>query len=347
MKTGRLIVIEPGPPGRVALVKDGRLEDLLIDPSEGDDAPRMEEVHLVRVRRIIPGQGAATVKLAGGAPGFLRDAKGVSEGDLVIAQVSGLAEPGKATPLSGRRLHRGRYAILTPQSSGVNVARSLKDSETRARLAALGEAAMTGSEAGLILRSAAADAEEDAIREDIADLLALEWGVIAGASGPPALLVEAPGAEAFAWREWGEPDEVTREAGAFDRLGLWDEIDALRAPRADLGGGGWMAIEPTAALVAIDVNTGADLTAGAAARANLAAAADLARQLRLRGLGGQITIDFAPMRKTDRKAVESALKRALNSDPVRTTLAGWTPLGHLEMLRKRERRPITEGLGDE
>lgn len=343
----RIIVIEPGPPAKVALVAGGRLEDLLIDPPEGDETPAMEEIHLVRVRRNIPRQGAAMVKMAGGASGFLRDAKGVSEGDLVVAQVSGMAEPGKATPMTGRRLHRGRYAILTPLSPGVNVARSVKETETRAALEKLGRAALDGAETGLILRSAAAEAEEDAIRADIADLLAVEAVVASGADGPPALLAEAPGAEAFAWREWGEPDEVVREDGAFDRLGLWDGIDRLRSPRADLGGGAWMAVEATSALVAVDVNTGGDLSPDAAAKANLAACADLPRQLRLRGLGGQITVDFAPMRKTDRKAVESALKKAFRSDPVQTTLAGWTPLGHFECLRKRERRPLAEVLRNE
>ena len=71
-----------------------------------------------------------------------------------------------------------------------------------------------------------------------------------------------------------------------------------------------------------------------------------ASSLRLRGLGGQITVDFAPMRKNDRKAVESAFRKAFAADGVQTTLAGWTPLGHFELLRKRERRPLTEVLRD-
>lgn len=349
---GRIIAIEPGPPAKVALVVDGRLEDLLIDPRAGDDTPQIEEIHRVRVRRIVPKQGAAHVKLSDGRKGFLREAKGLSEGDLVIAQVSGYAEPGKAAPMTARRLHRGRYAILTPDAPGVNVARAIRDKDARARLAALGAELIGGAAEGdggligpgLILRSAAEAAGDDAIREDIAELLAMEASI--DPDGPPGLLAEAPGAEVHAWREWGEPDEVVREDGAFDRLGLWDEIDALRSPLAALGRGAWMTLEPTSALVAVDVNTGADLTESAAAAANLAACADLPRQLRLRGLAGQITVDFAPMRKNDRKAAESALKRAFAADGVQTTLAGWTPLGCFEMLRKRERRPLKEMLDD-
>lgn len=340
----RLIVVEPGARAKAALLIDGRLEDLLIDPAPDDETPRLEEVHRVRIRRIIAKQGAAHVKLGSGAKGFLREAKGLSEGDIVTAQVSGFAEPGKATPLTMRRLHRGRYAILTPDAPGVNVARSLKDPEERARLTAIGEERITKGGPGLILRSAAAGAAPETILDDIDDLIALE--IAASENGPPALLTDGPGAEVTAWREWGDPDELIREDDAFDRLGVWDQIDALRSVRADLGAGAWMAVEATSALIAIDVNTGSDTAPDAAMKANRAAWTDLPRQLRLRGLGGQITVDFAPMRKNDRKAAESGLKRAFASDSVQTTFAGWTPLGHFEMLRKRERRPLVEVLPD-
>lgn len=342
---GRLIAIEPTKAGAMAaLVEDGQIVDLLVDPA--DEAPALEEIHLVRVKRIIPKQGAAHVKMANGGKGFLRDAKGLKEGQLVVAQVSSLASPDKGVPLTARRLHRGRYAILTPDAPGVNVARSIRDEETRARLIAIG---MEANVAGMILRSASADADDDDIREDIAALVAVEQAVLDGeAAHEIALLAAAPGAEMTAWREWSipEPDEVIQEEDVFDRLGLWDQINILLGRDAPLPGGGWMAIEPTTALVAVDVNTGGDMSPQAAAEANLAACTELPRQLLLRGLGGQVTIDFAPMRKNDRKAVESTLRRALLADPVQTTMAGWTPLGHFELIRKRERRPLSEVMSD-
>ena len=101
-----------------------------------------------------------------------------------------------------------------------------------------------------------------------------------------------------------------------------------------------MTVEPTRALVAVDVNTGGDLSPAAALKVNLAAAAELPRQLRLRGLGGQVTIDFAPLARAERPRVERALARALADDGIETTVAGWTPLGHLELQRKRARRPL-------
>jgi Ribonuclease G/E len=90
----------------------------------------------------------------------------------------------------------------------------------------------------------------------------------------------------------------------------------------------------------VDVNTGSDTSPAAALKANLAAARDLPRQLLLRGFGGQITVDFAPMPKNDRRTVEGTLKAAFRADPVETSLVGWTPLGHYELQRKRERLPL-------
>ena len=127
-------------------------------------------------------------------------------------------------------------------------------------------------------------------------------------------------------------------AGSFDARGVLDALEALRGPIVPLGAG-HMAVEATRALVAVDVNTGADLSPAATLKANLAAARALPRALRLRGLGGQVVVDFAPMSKAHRREVEGALKAAFRADPIETSLVGWTTLGLYEVQRKRERTP--------
>jgi Rne/Rng family ribonuclease len=106
-----------------------------------------------------------------------------------------------------------------------------------------------------------------------------------------------------------------------------------------------MFVEPTRALIAVDVNTGSDTTPAAALKANLAAARELPRQLRLRGLGGQIVVDFAPMPKRDRAVLEQCLRASFRKEASETTLAGWTPLGNYELQRKRDRMPLRKALG--
>ena len=109
-----------------------------------------------------------------------------------------------------------------------------------------------------------------------------------------------------------------------------------------------MYVEATRALVSVDVNTGGDTSPAAALKANLAACRALPRALRLRGLGGQIAVDFAPMSKSHRKQVEQSLRASFKNDPIETSLVGWTQMGLFELQRKRERLNVAQmlaGLG--
>lgn len=340
---GRQILIQPlrGGGHAAALVADGQLQDLLVDPAPDDPTPRPEAIHRAVAGRPMKGMGGVMLDLGAGGRGYLRTARPPASGASLLVQVSGWAEPGKAPPVSERLLLKGRVAILTPGAPGANIARGLRDPDRRAALAALASAAMADApaELGLILRSASETAPDAEIRAEIAGLRAAWTGLADGGRGGPDLALPAPGARAEALRDWRLAGDAEREAA--DALApVADQIALLLQSRVALGAGS-MAIEPTRALTAVDVDTGGDTSPAAALKVNLAVARDLPRQLRLRGLGGQVTIDFAPLAKSDRPRIEAALSAALRSDGIDTTLAGWTPLGHLELLRKRARRPLT------
>ncbi|SDF11594.1 ribonuclease E/G [Limimaricola pyoseonensis] len=325
-----------------ALMVDGQLDDILID--EGD-APRPGAIYRAICDRPLKGQGGMMVRLPGGS-GFLRHGKGLRPGQAILVQVTGVAEDGKAVPLTDRVLFKSRYAIVTPQAPGLNISRQIAEEEERARLRILAEEGMEGAggDLGLILRSACAGAEEDEIVEDIAAMRDLAEAVIGDAEGrEPEALTEGDGPHVLAWREWRAGDVVT-EPGGFEREGVLDGLEALRSPRIATGDG-TIFVEPTRALVAVDVNTGGDTTPAAALKANLAAARILPRALRLRGLGGQVVVDFAPMSKAHRKQLEQSLKAAFRADPVETSLVGWTTMGLFELQRKRERPELMHLLG--
>lgn len=327
-----------------ALVVDGRLEDLLVDPPGDDVLPGA--VFRGVLDRPMKGLGGAFVKLPGGRKGFLRQTAGLTPGQPVLVQVTGPAEPGKALPVTTRLLFRSRHAILTPGAPGLNVSRQIRDEETRARLQALAEAALAGADPalGAILRSACRETAEDEIADDLAGLRELAEAILADTVGGPELLLDGPGAAEAAWRDWADPapDEVLDEEGAFEALGVAEMVDALLSASVPLPGGAEMAVEATRALIAVDVNTGADGSPAAALKANVAAARELPRQLRLRGLGGQVVIDFAPMPKRDRATLDQVLRAAFRGEAAETTLAGWTPLGNYELQRKRDRLPLRE-----
>lgn len=343
---GRLIVLDHiGARQAAALMVDGRLEDLIIDPTPSDGF-RPGAIFRAIADRPLKGQGGMMLKIPGGSA-FFRQAKGLRPGQTLLVQVTGHAEPGKATPVSGKILFKSRYAIVTPDAPGLNISRSIRDEDLRDRLLEIAHEAMEGTDMGLILRSAAGDpdVDGDAIAEDIDAMRALAQTVLATTDDTwPAVLFEGDGPHTLAWRDWTEKAELRLEPGSFETEGVLDAIEDLRTARTPLASGAFMFVEPTHALVAVDVNTGADTSPAAALKANLGAARDLPRQLRLRGLGGQITMDFAPLAKNDRRQVEQALRAAFRSDPVETSLVGWTPLGHFELQRKRERLPLDASL---
>lgn len=322
-----------------ALLVDGVLEDLLVEAPAHRALP--ETIYRAVPDRPVKGLGGMFLRLPDGSA-FLRQTKGVAPGRPLLVQVSGFAEAGKAVPVTNRLSLKGRTAIVTPDAPGRNVSRQI-EGDDRARLSSLAEGAHLPENAGLVIRSAAAEAPEELVAEELRALADLAARLLADVAGEPELLLDGPGPHAVARRDWTgaaeEGDRVLSEHGVDDTIG------SLLAPRVQLPGGGRMTIEPTRALVAVDVDTGADASPAAALKADIAAARALPRQLRCRGLGGQITIDFAPIPRRDRQRVEQALAAAFRHDPMETIVAGWTPLSHMELRRRRARLPLTECLG--
>lgn len=329
-----------------ALMQDGQLVDLIVDP--GALAP-LAPGAICRgvVERLMKGQGGVFVRLPEGQTGYLRDRSGLREGQPLLVQVSGVADEGKAVPLSSRLLFRGRHALVTPGAPGVNVSRRIRDSETRAALETLGQSCLGERSHGLILRSIAAVADEDEIAAELADLIELADRITVEADGPAELLLDAPGAWEQAWMDWADPAPDVIEEGddSFDRCGVSEALDLLLDDAISLPHGAGAYIEPTRALVAVDVNTGRDTSPAAALKANIALARELPRQLRLRGLGGQVVIDFAPMPKRDRATLDQVLRAVFKGEGTETTLVGWTTMGLYEINRKRDRIALARLMG--
>lgn len=337
---GRQVVI-----GRIngseaaALMQDGALIDLILEPTSplppGSICRGVTE-------RLMKGQGGVFVRLPDGQRGYLRERSGISEGKPMLVQVTGVGEDQKAIPLSSRIMIRGRYSLVTPGAPGVNVSRRIRESETREMLENLGREQLGERDHGLILRSAAGQASEDEIAAELEENIALTDRLLADQDGAPELLLAAVGPWEQAWMEWADPapDAVEEGDDSFDDFGVSDALDALLSPQLPLPNGASAWIEATRALVAVDVNTGSDTSPAAALKANIALSRDLPRQLRLRGLGGQIVVDFAPIPKRDRVTLDQVLKAAFKGDGTETTLVGWTTMGLYEINRKRDRIPL-------
>ena len=324
-----------------ALMVDGQLVDLLVAT---DAVAPLAPGAICRAQadRLMKGQGGIFVQLPDGQTGYLRDRKGVAEGKPLLVQVAGVAEDGKAVPVTTRLIFRGRHVLVTPGKPGVNVSRQIRIEDRRDELQALGQQALGDRSHGLILRSAAEAADDQDITDEIAELLELADGICAETTGKPELLLDAPTPWEQAWMDWAEPapDAIEEGDDSFERCGVLDAADALLSARIDLQGQGDAFIEQTRALVTVDVNTGNDSSAAAGLKVNIALARELPRQLALRGLGGQIVVDFAPMPKRDRATLDQVLGAAFRNAGAETTLVGWTAMGLYELNRKRDRVPL-------
>tara|TARA_R110002074_G_scaffold125024_3_gene261911 strand:- start:690 stop:1712 length:1023 start_codon:yes stop_codon:yes gene_type:complete len=339
MKGRTIILGHLGEVEAAALMVDGKLDDLLTD----SDAPNPGTIYRAIADRPVKGQGGMFLKTPDGSA-FLRQIKGLAPGQAILVQVSGFAEPGKAIPVAAKILFKSRYAIVTPDAPGLNVSRSIKAENERDRLLEIAHDVAGEAGHGLILRSSCAGAEAEAIADDIAAMLALADTVMNDDGSDMDVLVEGDGPHLLAWRDWTDPADVITDEGGFETHGVLDALEVAKGAQVGLGGAASMFVEPTRALVAVDVNTGNDASLAAGIKANMACARALPRALRVRGLGGQITLDLAPMPKKERRAFETALRQAFRGDDVETTLVGWTPLGHYELQRKRARVVLAEVL---
>ncbi len=340
MKKGAFIAFDTfNSRGCAAMLYDGLLVDLLMDSpknSGGVDAVVPEAIYFAQAGRDLPRQKAMMVDLGAGATGFLKY-KTPPKDRTFLVQVKTHVGEGKAAPVRESPLLKGRYVILVLGESGaVNVSKAIDPDRRDALKTAVADAA---GDASVILRTACQDGLLADIIAEVRDMVLLAADIRARCAGggiAVGLVHAAPSARVLALRDWGDVP-IIDEAGCFERLGVADQIESLDSPIAGLPNGARMVIESTSALVAVDVDTGGDFGGDAGARANFACAGDLPRQLRLRGLGGQIVIDPAPMPKRDRTRFEMILRKALTGDDVPTEMVGWTKLGHYELQRKRSR----------
>ncbi|OYX06924.1 MAG: ribonuclease E/G [Sphingomonadales bacterium 32-68-7] len=275
----------------------------------------------------------------------------------------------------------GRYCVLMPNSShGGGISRKISSGADRKRLKQIvGELSLPRS-MGLIVRTAGLQRNKTEIKRDF-DYLARLWDEIRErtlASSAPALIhsdsdlikrairdiynkeieeVVVEGDEGYrsakAFMKLLMPSHVRRvkqyadPVPLFQRYGAEDQLSAMYDPVVQLKSGGYLVINPTEALVSIDINSGRSTREhgieATAVSTNLEAAREIARQLRLRDMAGLVVIDFIDMEYgTNVRKVEKAMKDALKNDRARIQVGRISGFGLMEMSRQRLRTGVLE-----
>jgi ribonuclease G len=299
----------------------------------------------------------------------------IHEGRDLLVQVERDVQGSKGARVTCRIALPGRYLVFLPGSLQGGVSRRITDPDERERLRGVLDA-LAVPDGGFILRSAAEGVEADRFRADAAGLIEAWTAVEArydrarapstlhtdldlplrilrdgSREAPDRVIVDDPDTyrrvtDHFRETAPGLAGRLLLHAGPdplMQAYGLEPEIRKAFQPRGWLKSGGYLIIEPTEALVSIDVNTGR-FTGRRAPRetvlaTNVEAVREVARQLRLRDLGGIIVVDLVDMASpADREHVLSELEAAIGQDRERTKIAGLTDLGLLQLTRRRRHR---------
>ncbi len=305
------------------------------------------------------------------------------EGNSILVQVIKDAIGTKGARLSTQISLAGRLLVFLPQESHIGISQRIEDDSERELLREKLQQILPAEEkGGYIIRTMAETADESDLRADLEYLHRL-WRDIQQKSvtiAAPVLLYQDLDLSHRVLRDFVDEDTVrilvdsrenyqrlvrfahnymiyiaeritlyTGDRPLFDLYSVEEEIEKSLAKRVNLKSGGYLIIDQTEALTTMDVNTGGFIGVrnfdDTIFKTNLEAAQVIARQLRLRNLGGIIIIDFIDMDSEEHKqAVLAEFNKALSKDRTRITVNGFSALGLVEMTRKRTRESLAHVL---
>ena len=308
------------------------------------------------------------------------------EGQNILVQVIKDPIGTKGARLSTQISIAGRMLVYLPQEKHIGISQRIEsEAEREALREKISQLIPQDEQGGFIVRTMAEGATEESLASDICYLRKL-WGdiqVLSKTQAPPSMLYQELSLGLRVLRDFVNPetqsividsrenfqklstfaDEYTPvvvpllnhyqgERPLFDLHGVEDEIQKALARRVELKSGGYLIIEQTEAMTTVDVNTGGFVGVRSfddtIFKTNLEAAQTIARQLRLRNLGGIIITDFIDMESEEhRQAVLAEFNKALARDHTRLTVNGFTALGLVEMTRKRTRESLAHILCEE
>jgi Rne/Rng family ribonuclease len=308
----------------------------------------------------------------------------LKQGQEIIVQIAKEPLGKKGARITSHVALPGRYLVYMPTLDHTGVSRKIASAEDRARLRHLVNEAKGAGGGGFIVRTAASSATPDEIRTDV-EFLMRTWAEIKSRSEQrkaPSLLHRDLNLVERILRDYMSPDYTavwvdteeeftkvvdfmsrfqpqlvnrvklyTKDTPVFEEFGIQQEIDKGLRPKVWLKSGGYIVINHTEALVAIDVNTGKFVGKGSnrledtIVRTNLEAVKEIVRQMRLRDLGGIIIIDFIDMEeRRNREKVMAALEDALRADRAPSKVLRFNEFGLVAITRKRTKQALERTL---
>ena len=316
-------------------------------------------------------------------PTLLQSNVTLEPGRNILVQVTREAFANKGVRVTSRISLPGRFLVLVPFEPGIGISRKVYSVRERGRLRRIVRS-LKPRELGVIIRTVAENKEESALREDLEQLLA-QWREIekkVREEKPPILVFQdstltgsvmrdlfTPDVsrividskkmhkEVLDYVEWASPNltgtvEMYRGSRPiFDAFNIESQIESSLMRKIPLPSGGYLFLEHTEAMVVIDVNSGRYAARREqelnSLKTNLESAREIARQLRLRDIGGIIVIDFIDMsEERNRKKVYDEMKKEFRKDRAKSSILPLTEFGLMQITRQRIRQSIVHSLSE-
>ena len=370
-----------------AVIEDGKVCEFYVQ--RGDML--LNDVYLATVDNILPSIDAAFVNVGYDKMGFLHANDAIGKGTLkeklspkqkIIVQVVKEPVGHKGPRVSTMISLPGRFLVLMPQETGINVSRKIVNAKERARLKSI-ISLLKPVGLGVIVRTEAEGQSDADIQEDM-EILLEKWNTIVAAAETrpaPSLLYRDQDLLYRVMREACSEDvneiildtsygvhrtqqilqnwnmnkniEVNAYKGSETLLvasGVVKEIKAALQTKVNLPSGGYLFIQTTEALTVIDVNSGKFVSSTTQdetiLKTNLEAVHEIARQLRLRNIGGMVIVDFIDMNnRRDKLAIMEELELALDKDKAKPQVGQLSDLGLVELTRHRQGQSLSELFG--
>ncbi|MBQ8887669.1 MAG: Rne/Rng family ribonuclease [Candidatus Gastranaerophilales bacterium] len=370
-----------------AVIEDGKVCEFYVH--RGDML--LNDVYLATVDNILPSIDAAFVNVGYDKMGFLHANDAIGKGTLkeklspkqkIIVQVVKEPVGHKGPRVSTMISLPGRFLVLMPQETGINVSRKIVNAKERARLKSI-ISLLKPVGLGVIVRTEAEGQSDADIQEDM-EILLEKWNTIVAAAETrpaPSLLYRDQDLLYRVMREACSEDvneiildtsygvhrtqqilqnwnmnkniEVNAYKGSETLLvasGIVKEIKSALQTKVNLPSGGYLFIQTTEALTVIDVNSGKFVSSTTQdetiVKTNLEAVHEIARQLRLRNIGGMVIVDFIDMNnRRDKLAIMEELEIALDKDKAKPQVGQLSDLGLVELTRHRQGQSLSELFG--
>ncbi|MBN2254422.1 MAG: Rne/Rng family ribonuclease [Deltaproteobacteria bacterium] len=309
-----------------------------------------------------------------------KDRPTLAAGQEVLVQVAREAKNNKGAMLTTQISLPGRYLVLMPNRRNIGISRKIEKEAERTKLREIVDKIAEKEEMGFIVRTAGVNRTKQELLRDYQILLRLWKDIVqkADKTQAPALVYQESDFAVRSLRDYFTSDvtdilvdnidtyrkmrnyfkivsprnvkmikQYKEDTPLFDRYRIEEQIGAIYRERVDLKSGGYLIITPTEAMTTIDVNSGRGSSRKdveeTAFRTNLEAAEEIARQLRLRDLGGLIVVDFIDMREVKHNnTVEKNFKKSMSVDRARIQMSKISRFGMLELSRQRKQSTIQE-----